>query len=433
MSSSTSYHNRVTTSHEQCVYDHLLACAAVESPEELIARFQSLFINSVGYPNQEVVAALDNVLSAPDVEQYFRYILNRCCHILINRWQCHPQLQQSIPELVRLFESGPTRRMTEFSRGRSARRLRYISQKFCSTEQFLALRRLARVIEAKRYSATEEVTSKDTSASTPLGSLINRYPYLYEHCLLTEDSGFEQHQHVRRIQKEAQRRFEVDLSQYVTYRVRQSQGAREPISAHQPKRPIKNPTLLQDCELIKSLNQFSRTCAGQSYNDLAQRFILRSQSSPTYRDFKKDLYDYICSGIEPSYGKRQFNRLLAKHLETTFPDSDDRPMSDFLVVRTCSQLLNFLVVDVSAGKQHYVFVDLINNLGPVLTTGLLLQVLLICRKVKSHLERRFSVLFNHYESAAKETVEWLIQMLEHLNIALSLNFGSLDLSHARAR
>jgi hypothetical protein len=90
-------------------------------------------------------------------------------------------------------------------------------------------------------------------------------------------------------------------------------------------------------------------------------------------------------------------------------------------------------VDPSAGKQHYVFVDLINNLGPINTTGLLLRILLICQKVKPFLDRRFSLLFNHYETASSDAVDWLVKVLENVNIALSLNFGTLDLSHLGSR
>jgi hypothetical protein len=64
------------------------------------------------------------------------------------------------------------------------------------------------------------------------------------------------------------------------------------------------------------------------------------------------------------------------------------------------------------------------------TTGLLLRILLICHQVRPFLERRFSILFNHYEVASSETVAWLVNLFENINVALSLNFGSVDLSHA---
>lgn len=182
---------------------------------------------------------------------------------------------------------------------------------------------------------------------------------------------------------------------------------------------------------MDSLRQFTgQVEVNGSYRDVAQRFKAQNcQISQTFGAFKDDLYDYVTSGIDSEYGRRQFNNLLYKHLNQTHSESDAQTLDDFLMVRTCSQLFNFLVVDTSAHPQHFVFVDLISNLGAMLTTGILLKVLLICNKVKPYLERRLSVLFDHYESATRDTVSWLVQVLENLNLALSLNFGSVDLSH----
>ncbi|NEQ30927.1 MAG: hypothetical protein F6K04_07980, partial [Leptolyngbya sp. SIO4C5] len=227
--------------------------------------------------------------------------------------------------------------------------------------------------------------------------------------------------------------FEVDLSHYVTYRVRRSRLRRQgkATAAEQTLRPIENPTLLSDRDLVMSLRQFTgRVEASGSYRDVAQRFKSQHcQITQKFGAFKDDLYEYVTSGIDPEYGKRQFNNLLFKHLGQIYPENDGQPLNDFLMVRTCSQLFNFLVVDASTHPQHFVFVDLINNLGAMLTTGILLKVLLLCGKVKPYLERRLSILFNHYESATRDTVAWLVQVLENLNVALSLNFGAVDLSH----
>ena len=87
------------------------------------------------------------------------------------------------------------------------------------------------------------------------------------------------------------------------------------------------------------------------------------------------------------------------------------------------------MLDSSAKPQHFVFIDLINNLGPVVTTGLLIKVVLLCKKIKSYLEKRFSTLFNHYEMASQNNVKWLVQMFENLNVAMSITLGSTDLSH----
>lgn len=269
----------------------------------------------------------------------------------------------------------------------------------------------------------------------PLGSLINRYPYLYEHCLVTEDSDLQHQQLVRTMQVEAQHQFEVDLSHYLTYRMRQRKLhlAGQGQQASQ-LREVANPTLLNDRELVTSLKHFDRRRDhGLSYRDTAQRFLMNHNQGGSFRQFKEDLFEYIIADVDPTYGQRQFKGMLHDHLFTTFADSDNKPVDDFLRVRTCSNLFNFLVVDPSAGKQHYVFLDLINNVGPLNTTGMLLRILLICQKVKPFLDRRFSMLFNHYETASSDAVDWLVKVLENVNIAMSLNFGTLDLSHLGAR
>lgn len=427
MKTTASYNNRNTTIDEQHLYDHLLACVSVESPEELLSRFQALFIDGSGYADRDIVISLDTLLNNPEIEEYFRFILNRCCHILINRWQTNKQLQPAIPYLISLFEKPPVKRAGEYSRSRAIRRLHQVTHSFLGTEQYLALKRLARVIEARtayQYNPTKEVV--------PLGTLINRYPYLYEHCLVTEDSDL-QHQHlVRSMQVEAQHQFEVDLSHYVTYRVRRARLYRQgQEGAVDQLRPIANPTLLDDKELVSSLKHFSRRREqGQSYHETARRFTLHHRQQASFRDFKENLFDYLTADIDPNYGNRQFNKMLQQQIFSTFTERDNKPIDDFLMVRTCSNLFNFMVVDPSAGRQHFVFVDLISNLGAVLTTGLLLRILLICQKVRPFLERRFALLFNHYETTSSDTVSWLIQVLENINIALSLNFGAVDLSFA---
>ena len=196
------------------LYDHLLAYAECETPQELIERFRSLFIDGVGYPSRKVVATLDEILDSNDIDQYFHYILNRCCHILVNRWQSRPQLQDAVTAFVETLEQGPTKQVTEYSRSRQIRKLREIVTEFTETEQYLTLKRLACLVDAG--------CERSNSTDLPLGTLIQRYPYLYRHCLVSDGSPQEHQQHIRRIQVKAQKKFEVNLSQYVTYRVRRA-------------------------------------------------------------------------------------------------------------------------------------------------------------------------------------------------------------------
>ena len=411
---------RQTSLEEQQLYDHLLYCVQVESASQLIERFQRLFLDGARYIDPQIWIALEKLAMDKRAEQDFKFVLNRCCHILINRWQMQPQLQGAIQDLVALFENPPDPTKVQ---SRGARRLRHLVQLFTETEQYVTLQRLSRVM-----SETEGVSN---NGSRQVGALIQRYPYLYEHCLLSEDSSYEHQQTVRQIQSRVQRRFEFDLSQYVTYQVRRAQALRSPSKEGLERilQPVNNPTLLTERELGAALKQFVGKVQGSyTYRDVAQSFLTHTTQTASYKEFKNDLYEYLITSIDPAFGKRQFNDRLYTHINKTLPHSDSQRPTEFLIVRTCSQLLNFLVVESPQRPNHFTFVDLITNLGATITTGLLLKIVLLCRKVKPYLEKRFSILFNHYESSTRDGVPWLVTSLENLNIALSVHFGSADLS-----
>lgn len=422
MNTWTTRHSRQAEQDEQLLYDHFLRLVQSELPSDLVQRFRLLFIDGIDYPNAEISAALEKIAANKSADQEFRFVLNRCCHILINRWQARPQYQTYIPTLIEVFESATACSTREYARSRSVRRLRELVKDFVDSDQYLALRRLA------------QVTSQNIETNplgVPLGKLIHRYPYLYEHCLVAEGSTLEQQQTIRHLKARAERQYELDLSQFVTYQVRRSQISRSnlPEVASRVLQPAKNPTLLSDEALCVAVKHFAGKSQGaDTYRDSAQRFLTHSSQTSSFHSFKDDLYQYMTASVDSEYGNRQFNNQLYAQLNAALPESNAHRVNDFLIVRTCSQLLNFLVVESSQKPSHFVFVDLLSNIGPAMATGLLLKIVLICRKVKPNLEKRFSILFSHYESSKRENVQWLVQAMEHLNLALSTNFSTLDLS-----
>ena len=416
-----SSYSRQIGSHEQVLYDHLLHAVNHESPDIMVQRFRELFIQGGRYSERQVSDALEQVVRSRLADEEFRFVLNRCCHILINRWQARSQSQRAILDLISLFDDLPTPTASRY-RSRSSRRLTDLVSSFRDTEQYLTLQRLARVL-------SEQINNLENQ---DLGTLIPRYPYLYEHCLLNEDSVSEQQAMVRKLQAERQRQFEVDLSRYVTSMVRQAKMPSRMMSVNHRSTSVKNPTLLSDRDLGKALKHYlGRVDGPNTYKDLANNFIAHSHHSHSYGHFKQDLFEYVTASVQGDYGARQFSNQLYQQLKNLSPQNDSRPLSDFLMVRTCSQLLNFLVADNANNPRHFVFMDLISNVGPLMTTGLLLKIVLICRKVKPYLERRLSILFSHYETAEQATVQWLVQMLENINLALCVHFGNIDLSFIR--
>ncbi|BAW97478.1 hypothetical protein NIES970_24300 [[Synechococcus] sp. NIES-970] len=418
-----------THSAEQELYDYLLRAVQSHTPDELLQEFQWFLIEGRQAPTPELHQALITVLKAPGAEENFKFILNRCCHIIINRWQIHPQLQKSIPQLIDLFKtiSPPTP-----STPRLTRLHRQLVADFSASEQYLTLQRLALVIKGEEENKKKFTWKDGKDESVSVGQLIQRYPYLYEHCLLSENSSVENQQTVRQIQARMQRGFELDLSKYVMYQVRLAQLTRRNHSIKDAKQLIQgvqNPTLLTERELGTALKYFvGKPEQGRSYRDLSQYFLRRTAEIVSYEDFKQELFGYLISSVDQKYGRLQFNQKLYQKLQTMLPNYDQQKPNELLMMRTASQLLNFLIVESPQRPEHYVFVDMITNLGPTVTVALLLKLVLMCGKAKPHLERRFSILFSHYESQSQDGVPWLIKSLENLHIALSVHFGNADVS-----
>ncbi|MDB9311752.1 hypothetical protein PN462_01465 [Spirulina sp. CS-785/01] len=419
---------RQTRQEEQTLYDHLLYCVQTETPEELIDRFRRLFIGGRDYKPLEVRESLEKIACIKDIEDEFNLILNRCCHILINRWQLQPNTRWAIPELVALFDDVPP---LGTLKARGARRLRQLVRDFRETEQFLTLQRLARIMQNTIEEKGKLRPRTSESDSNLVGTLINRYPYLYEHCLLSQDSSYEHQQTVRHIRDQLQQQFELDLSQYVMYQVRTAQQKK--LIKPKKKRiiqPVTNPTLLSDRELGFALRQFiGKTQGKYTHRESAKLFLSRSLKASSYRHFKDDLYEYLITSIDSKYGNQKFNQKLYDYLKNTLPRYDGYKPNNTLILRTSSHLLNYLVVESYQRPNHYIFVDLVTNLGATKTIVLLLKITLLCQQVKPHLEKRFSILFNHYESSTEDGVPWLVKSMENMHIALSVHFGAVDLSY----
>jgi len=409
---------------EQLIYQHLLNLVQNESPNQMLSRFRCLFIERANYPESEILPILDKITASKTASEEFKFFLNRCCHILINHWHMNPLLHSVIADLITLFSAVPTTYKVNTLRSREVNRLRELVKLFVESEQYLILLRFTQVVNENQSVAQRQ-------NNQPLMTLIRRYPYLYEHCLMSDDSTFEQKETVRNFQLQVQKKFEIDLSQYVTYKMRRIQMLKNTSTAEANRilRPVNNPTLLTDSELYTTLKHFvGKVDHGNTYHESAQQFIKYGGQAANFRNFKNDLYDYLIASVDESYGKKQFNQKLYIYIQNILPQADEQKVNDLLVVRTCSNLLNFLVVNNQSSPQHFVFLDLISNQGTVPTMGLLLKIVLICGKVKPYLEKKFSILFNHYESSATDTIGWLVGTLEQLNIAFSINFGGIDLS-----
>jgi len=406
------------------IYNHLRESLQRDSPERVIERFRHLFIKGTGYDIHSVKSALDIIINTHYVEREFPFLLNRCCHIIISYWQQDLELQSNIPLLLSQLDIVLPPRSAN---SKSARKLRKLVEDFQKTEQYIKLKRLGNLVSQNHKNGN--------NSHLFVGDSIQRYPFLYQHCLLSEDSSYEFKKTIKKIQKGIQKNYELDISQYITYRVRLAGIVRKYKASNKSKIPkkliqtVENPTLLSDRKLSYALKQYlGKVESGSTYLDLAHNFSRNMDSSKYYQQFKNELYEYLVSGIDSHYGKYHFNQKLYRYLQNILPDFHSQAVDEFTIIRTCSSLLKFLVVDSLKNPNYDLFVDLINNLGATKVVSVLLKLLLICKKVKPYLEQRFAILFSHYESYNSNEVSWLIDSLENLQLALSIYFGKADLS-----
>jgi len=249
---------------------------------------------------------------------------------------------------------------------------------------------------------------------------------IYQNCILTADNYPQTKQALKKFQKQQEYDFEVSLSRYITNQVRLARLAERYGSLAKAQNailPKPNPTLLKDAELIATLQHFISGVEGKStYRDLAQRFLTHSRKADTFRTYKRDLYEYLIASIDDSYGKQQFNQRLAYFIKNTLTEWDWEKPNEQLILRIANNLLKFLVIESQQKIDHYLYLDLVTNLGPTKTIGLLLKIVLISNKIYPYLTSRFAILYNHYENTPRHNVHWLFKSLENLNIALTIHY-----------
>ena len=405
---------------EQIIYEHFLYVVRCEEPTRVLERFWSLFLDGVGYGDNRIWSTIESLAFDKTAEQNFPLIINRCCYILVNHWQMQPSGQEPIAHLIEMLDNLKDVRMTY---SRMVRRLRQLLQLYIQSDDYQKLKRLNIVLNAT-------TNAKPAIDDRPLGTLITRYPYLYEHSLVSEERTAENIETIKRVQHNLRKQQEQSLSQYLTYQVRRARiKAQLGRDAANDLVPVANPTLLSTRELGLAFGQFAGKAEGDlTYQDLSRGLVSRIQLQPTISSFKSDLYEYIISGIDTSYGQRSFNTRLYKTIDSILPDRNNQRLDEISLLRTCTHILNHLVVESPQKPQHFVFIDMISNLGAVFTTGLLLKIVLICQKAKPLVESRLSMLFDHYESSRCKGVPWLVKSLETWNVAGAIHFGNVDVS-----
>ncbi|QDZ39760.1 hypothetical protein FRE64_07290 [Euhalothece natronophila Z-M001] len=411
---------------KEVIYNHLESCIKQESPEQVMTRYYTLFVQATGYENVEIRENLEKIMKSEEGKKTLFSFLSYVFYLPINYWlKQSSEVQQIIPNFVKMLENIPP-----FARVQTpvARRIREAVTQFNKSDSFLGLKRLQNLLTSN--------PTLQQDKSQPLSTLLGRYPFLYQHCLLVAESSAETKRVLKQFQQKQQGDFELSLSRYITNQVRLARLTKRygsPTEAQKHLTLVPNPSLLKDQEVIATLQHFISGIEGQStYQDLAQRFIIHSAKAETFKTYKKDLYEYLIKTVDEGYGKRQLNQKLSSHLKNSLSKWDRETPNEQLILRVTNNLLKFLVVESDKNIDHYLYLDLVTNLGPTKTIGLLLKILLISPKIYPYLTSRFAILYQHYENTPRYSVHWLFKSLETLQIALTIHCSGMDVSYWRS-
>jgi hypothetical protein len=410
------------------LYNHLLGLRKqkTSSPDELVRRFGDLFVEGNHYPERAVIESLHNIVLSPWSEIEFSAILNRCCYILINYWWSHTDLMPATIPLVAMLNTTPNTPAT----CPATTRLRTFVKQFTQTDFYAALQDRARVVE-------ESIKSATSAEKRRLRELVPRYPYLYSYFLLSFDTSETGLNTVRQLQTKREQQFEEKLFRYAKHLVQRLQHPTGRAAALE----VENPTLLSEDQLKVAIRKFAGKVEGSStYKALAKQFVESSDRAKSYREVKQLMYEYLVSSFhfsdhEKRYSEHQFNRWLAEQIDTMQPQSDHLIPNRPLLVQTCAHLIDCLIAKPTRLRDHLVFTDMTENLGATFVVGLLLKIVLLCQDAQSNLDalrsrlsHRFAVLLKHYETRVRGEINWLVECLETLLVAFSVQFGQTNFS-----
>jgi hypothetical protein len=248
-----------------------------------------------------------------------------------------------------------------------------------------------------------------------LQNLLHRYPFLFKTlCLARGKTTVEA---IEQLQATTQQRFERQLSRHV---IAQMQAT---------KQTVPNPTSISQFGLQIALDRFTGHVWGrETHRNLADRF-LRQARQESFATFKRNLYSYLMASIPNNASSQGFSHQLHQSLEQFLADQNNQQLNTFLLTATCRHLFKFLIVEGGHNLDHSRLLHLAHSSNPFTIAELCLRILLLCPKSQCHLDKRLALLFQHYSAQAPAEVNWLIQLLEYMNLAYATQFGQVKLPH----
>lgn len=394
---------RPDTVEETRIYGFARRLTALPA-NQAVEQFYQFFYQALNPSSMATREALLQIATSPESEKTFHYVLNRCFYTLCNPWRTETSHHGAIRNLVLQLEQLPEKRVND----PQVRQLQKQVLGFVGTPQHLTLKRQMQVLFDDRNSAAQPDHERR------LGEDLKRYFYLHETTMTTKDVARKDRDTILQFQRQARYQFEQQCRQFV-------------VNRQNPKELwVPNPSQLSEAEFVLAFDHY-RPERADSYSKQAKTFTEQRQKLQTMADFQGEFTTYLLETLSHENSRYQnnlFGRRLRQHLANAADGG--MPINQTMIVQVCRRALEFLVVENLKRPNTVNFRNLLKDVGHAVTVGVLLKVVMFCRAVRPWFEERFGILFHLYEQTRKGEIPWLVQSLEHLNVALALNHKEID-------
>ena len=398
------------TPDERILYRHWYSLRNIEPSENLLSRYNQLFIEGAGYRETEIRQALVRLVRADFNGRSLLPVINCCCYILANYWRIYPSEHFAITELVELFDNLPSRKFIALE----GKRLQEIIKEYSNSQEMKELRQFADL-----YRPVDQILT-----TTSIRETLAHFPFLYETPEMLPPTCHKFHvtgiRDLRLRKERAQKN--ILLPYYLAWKEDRVMPSLE-----------NSGIVLTERELNEAFQTFTGKVGPHGSHAQAARSFKKTlaRNGCSYMDFIERFCDFLLAPvgqlvqlglIKADYFKKiqsKIHRFLKQF------SSQWISISSKTIQNICRQLMQFLTMEEGLGRYHYNFLDMQSILGNAATVDLLLRLALFCKKAKSDMERGFAKIFKHYQdhAIAGEEVDWLIPIFEYTNIAFLTNFG----------
>lgn len=391
---------------QDTIYNFLIEIVKAWSPDKVLDYFTRLFLTQEDVYRFPAFQAVQEIVLANQKTIFFS-TLKRSCYILINNWDTarkHSHIQELVKVLAQSRASRPSLPTIK-------RRLFSWLNEFAKSPDYQTLELFAQRFE------------KDKDAR----NWLDRYTYYllipqYE----DQNNPTEQRQAARALSAKLRYRFKLDLAMYVAHSQTYVQPLHAQNGAFQTSNfSRQNPTELGDNAL--SLIKFIVKRRGQfSYKNLAHIFLDQVEDL-SYQLYKKSILKYLTFALDQDSLVPQLNQRLSYKLNDLYQDYEAAVINDSLQLRTCNQMIAFLLTEDDEHPSE-LFSFLLSQGGGITLALLLLKIILISPNARRYLDLRIAYLVRYYQDFPPDDCKWFTRFLDICNITFAIYVEGIEYS-----